>query len=183
MEQDIEIWKDIEGYEGLYLISNMGRLKSIERVVKGGYCNRYICIKKERQRSIIYCGDGYGRVMLFKNGKHKGYLIHRLVGLHFIPNPENKPEVNHKFGFKKDNRASQLEWHTPMENMQHAHRTGLKKGVSGSANGSAKLVLDLQTGIFYETAKEAAVAKNYKYVGLSAKLCGNKRNNTSLQYV
>lgn len=93
----MEIWKDIAGYEGLYQVSNWGRVKSLwfskEKILKGGRNNK-----------------GYLSVLLCKDGKIKRHLIHRLVAEAFIPNPLNLSEVNHKSEDKLDNRVENLEW-------------------------------------------------------------------------
>lgn len=179
-----EIWLDIKGWEGLYQISNMGRVKAMAKKWGCGHRGEQIRVMEERIRKICYAGDGYGRVMLKGNGKTEGWLLHRLVAIYFISNPEDKPEVNHKYGDKKDNRATELEWHTPEENMQHAHRIGLKQGLTGKENPSSRPVLNLQTGIYYDSAKEAFSSTNYKrYQTLVDKLSGAKFNNTSMVYV
>ena len=92
-----EVWKDIDEYEGLYQVSNLGRVKSI------GY-------KKERILKPGRDKDGYLFVSLCKNHKIKYCRIHRLVALTFIPNPNNLPEVNHKDEDKTNNRVKNLEW-------------------------------------------------------------------------
>lgn len=104
MEEEIEIWKDIVGYEGFYQVSNMGNVKSNGIII-------------EQKLNV----QGYLHIMLKINGKGvaKSKLSHRLVAIAFIPNPENKPEVNHMFMIKTDNRASQLEWMTGKENREH----------------------------------------------------------------
>lgn len=112
----VEIWKNIIGYEGHYQVSNMGQVKSLnynrtlkERILKGGKG-----------------GGGYYQVNLFKNGKIKRYYVHRLVGIAFIPNPENKPEINHIDGNKANNIVNNLEWVTSKQNTEHAFETGLR---------------------------------------------------------
>ena len=81
---------------------------------------------------------GYPMVSLYKSGKYKKFAIHRLVGKAFIDNPENKPTINHKNGFKDDNRVENLEWMTYSENLQHAYDTELSVA-KGEHNGQSKL--------------------------------------------
>lgn len=122
----MEIWKDIKGYEGYYQVSNLGRLKTLERMVNcsGG------STRKINER-IIFGSNGkylrYQQVHLRVAGRINNLsLVHRLVAQTFVSNPDNKPHVNHINGIKMDNRAENLEWCTMEENMQHAFRTGLK---------------------------------------------------------
>lgn len=112
-----EIWKDIEGYEGKYQISNLGRIKKINKnsLNEEHYVKPYI-----NQR-------GYCTVKLFKT-ERKEERIHRLVAQAFIPNPENKAEVNHIDGNKQNNTITNLEWNTHEENVVHAFKTGLNRG-------------------------------------------------------
>lgn len=112
-----EIWKAIKDYEGKYEVSNLGRVKSLERKSR---LNRKI---KERILAPREHTGGYLRVQLSR----KDFYIHRLVAETFIPNPENKSQVNHIDGNKRNNRVDNLEWNTPLENNLHAIRTGLNK--------------------------------------------------------
>lgn len=112
-----EIWKAIKDYEGKYEVSNLGRVKSLERKSR---LNRKI---KERILAPREHTGGYLRVQLSR----KDFYIHRLVAETFIPNPENKSQVNHIDGNKRNNRVDNLEWNTPLENNLHAIRTGLHK--------------------------------------------------------
>lgn len=118
-----EIWKDIEGYEGLYQVSNLGRVKSLPRKVVG--LNNVIQNFKGKILKQHKDKKGYLRVALSKNNKIKLKQVHRLVAEAFIPNPENKPTVNHKFGIKSDNRVSQLEWNSYREQIKNAINIGL----------------------------------------------------------
>ncbi len=113
-----ELWKWIKGYEGLYQISNFGRIKSFPRNGTG----KEIKILRPRATKM-----GYLQICLRKNGVRKSYSIHRLVAEAFIPNPENKPEVNHKFGIKFDCYFENLEWSTKAENNEHSIKMGLPK--------------------------------------------------------
>lgn len=111
-----EIWKDIQNYEGLYQVSNLGRVKSLPRPNK-------------RKNEIIMTphlqNTGYYYITLHKPKKEKKVTIHRLVAKAFISNPKNKPYVNHKNGIKTDNRIENLEWVTNKENIEHAIKKGL----------------------------------------------------------
>ena len=118
-----EIWKEIEGYNGIYLVSNIGNVKSIDRKSKHA-TSGYITVFG-RNKALRNWG-GYPRVYLTKENTGNTFSVHRLVAKTFIPNPENKAQVNHINGIKHDNRVENLEWCTPKENMQHALSTGLK---------------------------------------------------------
>ena len=116
-----EIWKDIPGYEGLYQVSNLGRVKSLERY-KDNNSGLVKMPEKIMQGGIR---NGYVLVYLTKDGKRKTFSAHRLVAQAFIPNPEQKPTINHINGNKQDNRVENLEWNTDKENINHAVKTGL----------------------------------------------------------
>lgn len=125
----MENWIDVKGYEGIYQVSDKGRIK---RLV-GFRC------KEERVLKLGKNKGGYHIVFLSKNNKRKHYLVHRLVAMSFIENPENKPQVNHIDGCKTNNCLSNLEWNTSSENMQHSYDTGLQASLKGSNNGNSKL--------------------------------------------
>lgn len=113
-----EIWKDIKDYEGLYQISNFGNVKSFPR--KGTHKNKERILKQYKNHK------GYFYTVLTKNSKGKQFFIHRLIAIHFIENPLNKPQVNHINGIKTDNSIKNLEWVSGMENMQHSWKIGLR---------------------------------------------------------
>lgn len=119
----METWRDVVGYEGLYQVSDTGRVRSIDRMTTGNR-NRLIKGKVLRQWSN---GFGYLIVALSKNGADKTLRVHRLVAQAFIDNPSEKPYINHKDGNPKNNRVDNLEWCTQAENVKHAYDTGLHK--------------------------------------------------------
>ena len=123
MSYDKEVWKDIKGYEGLYQVSNLGRVKSLQRTCKGGHnCTRIV---KEKILKQCYCGidRDYLNVKLCKDSKIKTIQVHRLVAQAFIPNPDNLPQVNHKNEFEKwNNSVDNLEWCTAKYNNNYGTR-------------------------------------------------------------
>jgi len=143
----MEIWKDIEGFEGCYQVSNLGRVKSIGRiVVKKEGDNQNV---KEKILKNSNNGFGYTKIIVNLFGNPKTFLIHRLVAKAFIPNPENKPEVNHINGIKTDNRVENLEWVTKSENSKHAHKIGLKNH-KGENSPFSRLTNEIVRKIKYE---------------------------------
>lgn len=119
----MEIWKDIEGYEGLYKISNLGRVMSCERYVRTcGNGKRLVESKILKQSK---CPGGYNEVGLWKKNKSKTYLVHRFVAKAFLENPNNYPEVNHKDENKDNNCVDNLEWCTSKYNANYGNRTRL----------------------------------------------------------
>lgn len=116
-----EIWKDIEGYEGMYKISNKSRVKSYQRG------------KIKIMRHTVNTA-GYHIVELSKNNERKSFRVHRLLAQAFVPNPDNKPVINHINGTKDDNSLNNLEWVTTSENIHHAYMTGLRQSGDQSPN-------------------------------------------------
>lgn len=115
-----EIWKDIKDYEGLYQISNLGRIKSLPKI-KGR------ALTSEKILSPVIGNRGYKMIFLYKNGNKKRYSLHRLIAIAFIENKNNKPYINHKDGNKLNNSIENLEWCTCRENTMHALNIGLRK--------------------------------------------------------
>jgi hypothetical protein len=125
-------------------------------------------------------GEGfYNTVRLRKDGKAKTFKLHRLLAQAFIPNPENKPCVNHKDGNKLNNDLSNLEWCTHKENMKHAYDNGMlfqsEKNKQALLESKRKIVLNLENGIFHESIKEAAETYNTNGKVLAKRLDVNKR--------
>lgn len=135
-----EIWKDIEGYEGLYQVSNLGNVYSCKykKIFKP-------CIRRK-----------YFSVILSKNKVIKNCYVHRLVAAAFIPNPDNKPQVNHKDLNKLNNELSNLEWVTVKDNIIHGINKGArKKSYLSSAKNNKLRILRLNSG--YKTTEIAKI--------------------------
>ena len=132
----MEIWKDIPGYDGLYQVSNLGRVKSLPKKRWNGYV---FTSRKERILKPGNDNDGYERVVLCKNKRRKTYKMHRLVITTFVG--VSRLEVNHINGNKADNNIENLEYCTRSENMKHAFKTGLllPKEQKGENNVNATL--------------------------------------------
>ncbi|HDY66240.1 MAG TPA: endonuclease [Candidatus Scalindua sp.] len=123
----MERWKKIKNYEGLYEISSFGRVRSLARATtRGGI------LKQNKSRFYL-------SVCLSKENYFRTFSVHRLVAKHFIPNPKNKPYVNHKNGDRFDNRIENLEWVTPSENKKHAVKNGLTHSPRGEEHWASKL--------------------------------------------
>lgn len=116
MDNSKEIWKDIQEYEGLYQVSNFGRVRSLGRPVYNAIKRGNIWRKGKILKPIQTQSTGYYCVSLVKNRYLKRMSIHRLVANAFIPNPQSLPQVNHKDENKANNRVSNLEWCTPKYN-------------------------------------------------------------------
>lgn len=116
-----EIWKDINGYEGFYQVSNLGRVRSMDRYVNGNHITCDFQFMKGKIRKPVQDKLGYLRVSLRKNGSYKAYLIHRLVAEAFIPNPDNLPCVNHKDENPGNPRVDNLEWCTVDYNLKYSN--------------------------------------------------------------
>jgi hypothetical protein len=133
----MEIWKKIKDYPN-YEVNNIGQVKSIERCIVQS--NGEVHKLKEKYLKLSNRG-GYYRVCLTNGNGEKGNWksVHRLVAECFIPNPENKPIINHINGIPTDNNINNLEWCTHQENSLHAHRTGLQVCKKGEKHHNAKL--------------------------------------------
>lgn len=120
----IEIWKDIPSYEGYYQASNLGKIKSLKRIImrKDGkpYLQKEQLLKPGRNRK------GYLHCNLTKNFKQTNISVHRLVAITFIDNPNNLPQINHIDGNKENNSVDNLEWISNYDNMQHSIITGIR---------------------------------------------------------
>lgn len=175
-----EIFKDVVGYEGIYQISNLGNIKSIFRFVNVRRTN--IIFKMPIKEKIIKTRkdkDGYVICTIYKNNIRKDYKVHRLVAEAFIPNLENKPQVNHINGIKDDNRLENLEWSSPSENINHSYKYGLNKFV-GEKSSKSKLTL-LQVKNILNDNRSIKELANYYCV--SKRTISRIKKNITWKYV
>lgn len=178
-----EIWKDVIGYEGRYMVSNLGRIKSLKRIVKRSH-NRLLPVKERILIPSVCTGD-YREVKL-ENKKHR---VHRLVAKAFIVNKSNKPFINHKNGITSDNKASNLEWCTQSENMRHAvdvlgARIGIRKDGMPSPLKTAIKMYD-NSGKFikeYTSQTDAAIDLKCDVRNINNVLRGQSHSCTKHKY-
>mgnify|MGYP003463631969 FL=1 len=154
-----EEWRDIEGYEGLYQVSNLGRVKSFN------YRGHKGCIEILTPRLD---GKGYEMVALYKEGKVRNTKVHRLVAQAFIPNPNNYPQVNHKDENKTNNDVKNLEWCTNKYN----HNYGTRNERVGKS--LSKKVICITTGEIFNSMREACRKYNI-HTGSMTECCRGKQ--------
>jgi hypothetical protein len=171
-----EIWKDIPAYEGIYQVSSYGRIKSLERKAKiGGNGFR---LMPERILKNNLNDAGYYRVNLKSNSKGKCFLVHRLVGMVFLTNTNNKRTINHKNGIKTDNRLINLEWNTDLENITHS-RNILKNRYN------MRRLKNVNTGKIFDNLNEVLKENDCQFSKshLSSMLNGRYPNKTTYIYI
>lgn len=165
--EQLEKWKEIDGFNGKYLISSWGNCKIVEHLNKTGY--KFLTKRVDRA--------GYTTVRLSKAGTTSTKYIHRLVAAAFVPNHMNKPFVNHRNAIKTDNNARNLEWVTHQENVQHAHNLRL------IPRPTEKKVIDTCSNKVYPSVKEASIQTGLPYPTIKGYLRGTRRNKTCLKYL
>lgn len=175
-----EIWKDIAGYEGLYQVSNYGKVKSLN--YNHTKTEKVLCKKQHK--------SNYVTVMLCKNGENKNKSIHILVASAFIPNPNSYPCVNHIDGNKKNNNVDNLEWCTHKQNIEHAIKTGLANhygmlGRTGAKNKLSKKIVqyDLQGNVVNRWDCISDAARFYGVRPGNINNCLSGRNKTYKGYI
>lgn len=149
-----EVWKDVVGYEGLYQVSNLGRVRSVDRVTfstgtmreDANYHFKGKLLKQGNRNASI---SPYKQVVLYKDRKHKTYGVHRLVAEAFIPNPNNLPQVNHKDENPSNNNVNNLEWCTAKYNVNYGTATKRRANKTRNNAYNQKAVICIDTGIEY----------------------------------
>lgn len=177
---DQEVWIPIKGYEKLYAVSNLGNVKAFEKTYNCSMGHTQARFQKEMLLKPFNTGRKYLVVDLRKDTSRKNFKVHRLVAQHFLPNKENKPQVNHKNGIVTDNRVDNLEWLTPSENVIHSYETGLQKIVTGEKHHRSKKIKNIESGEIYGSI---TIAANHLKCGIPTlwrKLSGQRNNNTKL---
>lgn len=180
----IEIWKDIVGFEGKYKVSSFGNVKRIARWENIGNFGKKFFPEKD----VTILKQEYLMLNLCKDSKHYWKKLHRVIAEAFIPNPENKSCVNHIDTNKRNNKISNLEWCSRSENTKHAYDLGLMPQTTanffkkGKEAHNKKLILDLNTGIYYEKVSEAANSREIPISTLTSYLNNNRPNKTSFIY-
>lgn len=132
-----EIWKPIAGYEGLYEVSNLGRIKSLGRFRRAK--GEALTWMDERIKAPSPQREGYLSAHLYREGRMSKRYVHRLVAEAFLQNPIDLPEVNHLDGDKRNNSLPNLEWSSRSDNCRHAIDTALYKMAKGEDSGNAKI--------------------------------------------
>lgn len=158
--EEKEIWRDIEGFEGRYQISSLGRVKSLARHN----------VPEEKIIAFQLSHKGYERIRIGIGRNFKRSMqVHRLVAIAFIPNPDNLPQVNHKDGNKRNNRVDNLEWCTNIENQRHAWENGLKRSCyhSGKPNTPVSMIDPVTSNVIWQ----------YRSVADASRHTGIKREN------
>lgn len=165
-----EEWKDIEGYEGLYQVSNRGNVR------------RFGCSVNRKLTKLPVKKGHYYYIPLCKNGKYKNFLVSRLVATAFIPNPNNKETVNHKDGNKTNNNVNNLEWNTYAENNKHAVENGLLN-IVGENHYRAKLSNKKVRVIKHCLNLRMRGVDIVKYFSISRSIISNIKNNKRWKHV
>lgn len=165
-----EMWKPIKDFEGLYEVSNLGNVRSLDRIFTYRGKNQFgeYEINRAFKGQLLkpnVLKDGYAQVTLLKpECKPRYFKIHRLVAEAFIPNPDNKPQVNHKNGIRNDNKVTNLEWVTISKNHKHAFRELGKNPTRywlGRASINRKLTKQQIDDIRNDSRSQAKIAKDY----------------------
>jgi hypothetical protein len=177
MNLEKEIWKDILGFERIYMVSSFGNVKSMDRKIEQIRADGSVRVRDFKGRIMKPVTNKLGYLMIMlTNGKKKNCSVHRLVAMAFIPKPDFKKEVNHKNGIKADNRINNLEWVTHSENMKHAHNTGLVINPGGLSKPISQFTNDGQWIRDWESIAQVHREKGFDMSAISN--CINSKTKT-----
>ena len=182
---EVEVWRPAVGYEKTYEVSNLGKVRSIDRFVIRK--NFMFYFRKGKILKLRIGFKGYQYASLWGNKKNNKPKVHRLIAQAFIPNPNNLPQVNHKNNNKLDNRVENLEWITNLDNIRHAWKNGFKNNnhCIGEKNHFAKLTSESVREIrnsYKELNKLNLVSKKSKRIELAEKFNITERCIRSIVY-
>ena len=176
-----EEWRDIVGYEDYYMVSNIGRVKSKDRIRengKGAYLHKGRILKQTNTST------GYKSVKLCLDGKDKTFKVHRLVAIAFIPNTDNKPFINHIDGNPLNNTLDNLEWVTNRENIIHAIESGLRKTFDVAEDVISDMYINKSMSIKqiadYFKVSRSCIEKVLRKYGISKKTLSEVKNKYNL---
>jgi len=177
----VEIWKDIQGYEGLYQISTLGRLKTLSREIVGYGIHDKVTLKEYIRKIPKLPLVGYRRYNLRKHGTSRAFCAHKLVAIAFLINedPTNKTQVNHIDGDMGNDSIDNLEWVTPSENQLHAYATGLRERFTQANHPKSKKVKNILSGEVYNSIKELSEKIGVNHSTLRCQLNGIRKNKTN----
>lgn len=177
-----EVWKDIKDYEGIYQVSNQGRVKSLARVDR--YYVDGVLYRRPRKERILKQEDhhGYKRVSLMKNSKPKWFFVHRLVAEAFIPNPDNLPQVNHKSEVKSENSVENLEWCTEEYNKNYGTMKERLSNMFINRKDLSKPVYCVELGQTFPSISEAARQTNTHFVSIQKCVNGKQLHAGNLTW-
>ena len=172
-KQTFEVWKAIQGYEGLYEVSNWGRVKSVERVIARS--NGTLLTVKERIMKPQNNGSGHLILMFWKNGKCEHFQVHILVATAFIPNPYNYAIVHHKDYNPRNNRVENLEWISKEEH----------DAIHGNIKTPKRVdQIDKVTGeVLHQWERVMDVVRNFKYKATNISYCALGKRKLAYDYV
>jgi len=187
----LEIWTDVVNYEGIYHVSDLGRVKSLKRTKRSS--SNGIQLVKEKILSQAKNREGYMKATFSKDGKYETMNVHRVMHISFVPNIENKPQVNHKNGQKDFNWLINTEWSTRSENITHADRIGLRNmpkkekhhafGINPDNHSRAKKVINTKTLEIFGSVKSLCDKIKVNVSIMRSKLNGTDKNNTDYMYL
>ena len=178
----VEVWRPVRNFEGLYEVSNLARVRSVDRIVRGANAvsDSYATRRKGRILKPAMATNGYLFVVLCKDGKHTQTTVHRLVAEAFVPNPDNLPEINHKDENKTNNLPSNLEWCDRKYNVNYG--TSIDRRAPKLFKRVEQLTMDGRHVAYYDSIAELVRLSNGKYKANNIYMAARGDNESSYGY-